>query len=77
MRIFTRRFWTSAGRRALHTLAQTAIGTIGTTALLEGIDWAIVASATGVATILSLLKSIAAGTPEGGRGMLTRGGSDG
>ena len=50
--------------RALRTLAQTAIATIGTTALLSEVDWKVVASASVLAAILSILTSIATGLPE-------------
>ena len=50
--------------RAVRTLAQTAIATIGTTALLSEVDWKVVASASVLAAILSILTSIATGLPE-------------
>ena len=53
----------AAGIRALKTLAQTAVATIGTTALLSEVDWIMVASASALAAILSMLTSIA-GLPE-------------
>ena len=53
----------AAGIRALKTVAQSALATIGTTALLSEIDWRIVISAAVLAGILSLLTSIA-GLPE-------------
>lgn len=53
----------AAGIRALKTLAQTAVATIGTTALLSEMDWLMVASASALAAILSLLTSVA-GLPE-------------
>ena len=53
----------AAGIRALKTFAQTAVATIGTAALFAEIDWVIVASASGVAAVLSLLTSVA-GLPE-------------
>lgn len=53
----------AAGVRALKTLAQTAIATIGTTALLTDVDWKIVFSASALSAILSVLTSVA-GLPE-------------
>ncbi len=59
----TKRWLKAAGIRALKTLAQTAIATIGTTAVIENVDWKIVFSASILAAILSILTSIA-GLPE-------------
>ena len=56
-------WWTAAGVRALKTVAQTAIATIGTTALLHEVNWLIVGSASALAGVLSMLTSIA-GLPE-------------
>lgn len=53
----------AAGVRALKTVAQTAVATIGTTAVMSEVDWVMVASASVLAGILSLLTSIA-GLPE-------------
>ena len=57
-------FWKAAGLRALRTFAQVAISTIGTTALIEEVNWAVVASASALAALLSLLTSIATGLQE-------------
>ena len=60
----TKEFWKAAAIRALRTFAQTAIATIGTTAVLEEVNWIAVASASVLAGILSILNSIATGLPE-------------
>ena len=56
-------WWKAAGVRAAKALAQTAIATIGTAAVLESVDWRMVVSASILAALLSLLTSIA-GLPE-------------
>lgn len=52
-----------AGIRAIKTVAQTAIATIGTSAVMSEVNWAMVASASVLAGILSMLTSLA-GIPE-------------
>lgn len=63
----TKQWFKAAGVRALKTVAQTAVATIGTSAVLSGVDWVMVASASALAGILSLLTSLA-GLPEVGNG---------
>lgn len=53
----------AAGIRAIKTVAQTAVATIGTTAVMSEVDWALVISSALLAGILSLLTSVA-GLPE-------------
>ena len=53
----------AAGVRALKTVCQTAIATIGTAAVLGDVDWLMVGSAAVLSGLLSLLTSVA-GLPE-------------
>lgn len=53
----------AAGVRAIKTMAQTAVSLIGTTLVFSEVDWKIVASASLLAGLLSLLTSVA-GLPE-------------
>lgn len=57
------KWFKAAGIRALKTIAQTAVATIGTTAVMNEVDWIMVGSASLLAGILSLLTSVA-GLPE-------------
>ena len=57
-------FWKAAGVRALRTLCQTAIATIGTSATLGEVNWVMVASTSALAGLLSILNSVATGLPE-------------
>ena len=56
-------WWKAAGIRALKTFCQTAVALIGTTAVMEQVNWIAVGSASLLAGILSLLTSLA-GLPE-------------
>ena len=61
--ILSAKWWTAAAIRAVKTIAQTAIATIGCSALIEKVNWLVVLSASSLAGILSLLTSLA-GLPE-------------
>lgn len=53
----------AAGVRAIKTVAQTAVATIGTAVAMGNVDWVMVGSASALAGIVSLLTSVA-GLPE-------------
>ena len=64
MKKYNFKCWVKAAAvRALKTIAQTAVATIGTTAVMAEVNWAMVASASLLAGVLSILTSIA-GLPE-------------
>ena len=62
-KIFTKEWFIAAGIRAVRTIAQTAIATLGTSAAIGDVNWVFVASSSALAGILSLLTSLA-GLPE-------------
>lgn len=57
-------FWRAAAIRALRTVCQSALATMGTAALITEVNWVQVLSASALAGVLSLLTSIATGLPE-------------
>lgn len=56
-------WWKAAGIRAIKTMAQTAVATIGAAAVLSDVNWIMAVSAAVLAGVLSLLTSVA-GLPE-------------
>lgn len=57
-------FWKATLIRAIRTVCQTAIATIGTAMVLSDVPWMYVLSASALSGILSILTSIATGLPE-------------
>lgn len=57
------KWFKAAGVRAVKTIAQTAVATIGTSAVMGDVNWKMVLSASVLAGILSMLTSVA-GIPE-------------
>ena len=57
-------FWKATLIRAIKTVCQTAVATIGTAMVLTDVNWQMVVSASILAGILSVLTSIATGLPE-------------
>lgn len=60
---YWKNWFKAAGMRAIKTVAQTAVATIGTAAAVGEVNWVLVASASALAGMLSLLTSVA-GLPE-------------
>lgn len=61
--VFTKEWFKAAAIRAIKTVAQTAVATIGTAVVMSEVNWVMVASASVLAGVLSLLTSVA-GLPE-------------
>lgn len=59
----SKKWWKAAGSRAIKTVCQTAIATIGTSTVISEVNWVMVLSASLLAGLLSLLTSLA-GLPE-------------
>ena len=57
------KWFKAAGMRAVKTIAQTAVATVGTAAVMGEVNWAMVGSAAALSGVLSLLTSVA-GLPE-------------
>lgn len=62
-KVFTKEWLKAAGARAIKTVAQTAVATIGTATVMGEVNWIAVASAAALAGVLSFLTSLA-GLPE-------------
>lgn len=63
MNDYTKKWLRAAGVRAVKTVAQTAVATIGTAVAMGDVNWPLVASASALAGVLSLFTSVA-GLPE-------------
>jgi len=61
--VFTKKWFEAATVRAIKTMAQTVIGTIGASAMISEVDWRVVISASLLSGLLSYCTSIA-GLPE-------------
>lgn len=62
--MFTKKWFKAAGIRAIKTMAQTAVGVIGSSVVISDVNWLVVVSASAVAGVTSILTSIATGLPE-------------
>lgn len=61
--MMTKKWWKAAAIRAIKTVAQTAVATVGAAVVLTEVDWIMMGSASVLAGVLSLLTSVA-GLPE-------------
>lgn len=59
----SKQWWKAAGIRAIKTICQTAVASIGTATVMSDVNWIMIGSASLLAGILSLLTSLA-GLPE-------------
>lgn len=68
MKQLNKEWFIAAGKRALHTMAQTALGFITVGAAISDVNWGMMASVSFVAGVVSIFKSIAVGIPEAPNG---------
>ena len=64
MKNYMKKWFRAAGVRAARTVAQSALATIGTAAVLGDVDWVMVVSAAALSGVLSLLTSVVTSLPE-------------
>lgn len=64
MKQLNKEWFVAAGKRALYTIAETALGFITVGAAISDVNWGMMASVSFVAGVASILKSIAVGVPE-------------
>jgi len=64
MKKLNKEWWIAAGKRALHTMAQTASGFFVVGAAISDVNWGMMASVSFVAGVASIFKSLAVGIPE-------------
>lgn len=57
-------WWRASAIRAIRTMAQAAVASLGTTALITEVDWKIVLSTAAMSGLLSILNSAITGLPE-------------
>ena len=60
----TAAWWKAAGIRAVHTMAQTALGFLTVGAAISDVNWGLMLSVSVVAGVTSIIKSLAVGIPE-------------
>jgi hypothetical protein len=59
--MYTKKFWKDTVERVVSTAAQSAVGALGATAVVGGVNWAVVGATVGLAALTSLLKCLVAG----------------
>jgi hypothetical protein len=64
MKGYMKKWAKAAGIRAVRTVAQSALATIGTAAVLGDVNWVMVGSAAALAGVLSILTSVVTSLPE-------------
>ena len=64
MKEYVKKWARAAGVRALRTVAQSALATIGTAAVLGDVNWVLVCSAAALSGVLSILTSVVTSLPE-------------
>lgn len=65
--MFSKEFWMDTLERTIYTMAECALASLGTTAMITEVNWSVVASTTALAGIITVLKCITLETNKGNK----------
>lgn len=65
--MFSKEFWMDTLERTIYTMAECALASLGTTAMITEVNWSVVASTTAISGIITVLKCITLETKKGNK----------